>query len=193
MCCSFSSAIFWATSAARSPPGRRPGASPKRGEERPSIVSFHFGLPREVWIRALSDAGIVLLASATNLREARTVATAGVQAIVAQGWEAGGHRGVFDPDASDHQMGTMALTRLFARARSARDRRRGNHGRRPHRGGAQARRIGRPARHSVRRDRLEPGRQGLSCGARRRRRQSHRRRKVNSRVGDGGGQCDGSY
>ena len=84
-------------------------------EERPSVVSFHFGLPRQAWIRALSDAGIVLLASATNLREARAVATAGVQAIVAQGWEAGGHRGVFDPDAPDDQMGTMALTRLFAR------------------------------------------------------------------------------
>jgi nitronate monooxygenase len=83
-------------------------------EERPSVVSFHFGLPRESWVRALRDAGIVLLASATNLREARAVAAAGVHAIVAQGWEAGGHRGVFDPDAPDDQIGTMALTRLFA-------------------------------------------------------------------------------
>jgi nitronate monooxygenase len=84
-------------------------------EERPSVVSFHFGLPPESWIRALRDAGIVLLASATNLHEARAVVAAGVHAIVAQGWEAGGHRGVFDPDVPDDQMGTMALTRLLAR------------------------------------------------------------------------------
>jgi len=84
-------------------------------EERPSVVSFHFGLPRESWVGALRDAGIVLLASATNLGEARAVAAAGVHAIIAQGWEAGGHRGVFDPDAPDDQIGTMALTRLFAR------------------------------------------------------------------------------
>jgi nitronate monooxygenase len=84
-------------------------------EETPSTVSFHFGLPRESWMRALRDAGIVLLASATNLRDARAVAAAGVHAIVAQGWEAGGHRGVFDPDAPDDRIGTMALTRLFAR------------------------------------------------------------------------------
>jgi len=84
-------------------------------KERPSVVSFHFGLPPEASIRALRDAGMVLLASATNLAEARAVATGGVHAIVAQGWEAGGHRGVFDPDAPDDQIGTMALTRLFAR------------------------------------------------------------------------------
>lgn len=84
-------------------------------EERPSVVSFHFGLPGEPAIRALRDAGIILLASATNLGEARAVTGAGVHAIVAQGWEAGGHRGVFDPDARDDRIGTMALTRLFAR------------------------------------------------------------------------------
>ncbi len=83
-------------------------------EERPSVVSFHFGLPSEAAIRALRDAGIVLLASATNVAEARTVAASGVHAIVAQGWEAGGHRGVFDEHAPDDQIGTLALTRLLA-------------------------------------------------------------------------------
>ena len=84
-------------------------------EERPSVVSFHFGLPGEAAVRALRDAGIVLLASATNLAEAQAVAAGGVHAIVAQGWEAGGHRGVFDPDAPDERIGTFALTRLLAR------------------------------------------------------------------------------
>ena len=45
-------------------------------------------------------AGILVIASATNLAEARAIASAGLDAVVAQGFEAGGHRGVFDPDAS---------------------------------------------------------------------------------------------
>jgi nitronate monooxygenase len=83
--------------------------------ERPSVVSFHFGLPGDAAIRALHDAGIVLLASVTSLAEAHAVAAAGIDAIVAQGWEAGGHRGVFDPDAPDDRLGTIALTRLLVR------------------------------------------------------------------------------
>jgi nitronate monooxygenase len=63
----------------------------------------------------LREAGIVLFASATSLAEARACAAAGVDAVVAQGWEAGGHRGVFDPDAPDDRLGTLALTRLLAR------------------------------------------------------------------------------
>lgn len=82
-------------------------------EERPTIVSFHFGLPGATAIRALRDAGIVLLASATSIAEARAVAAAGVHMIVAQGWEAGGHRGMFDPDAPDERIGTIALTRML--------------------------------------------------------------------------------
>jgi len=85
-------------------------------EERPAIVSFHFGLPRDEWIAELRKAGVVLLATATSLAEARTCAGAGVDAIVAQGWEAGGHRGMFDPDGPDEQLGTMALVRLLARS-----------------------------------------------------------------------------
>jgi nitronate monooxygenase len=82
---------------------------------RPKVVSFHFGLPAPDWVRAMREAGIVLLGSATNLREAQLAASAGVHAIVAQGYEAGGHRGMFDPDGEDSQLGTIALTRLLVR------------------------------------------------------------------------------
>ncbi|MFC5698913.1 NAD(P)H-dependent flavin oxidoreductase [Pseudomonas sp. GCM10022186] len=84
-------------------------------EERPAVVSFHFGLPPGDWIRALKAAGIRLLASATTLEEARLVEAAGVDAIVAQGVEAGGHRGVFEPEKGDAGIGTLALLRLIAR------------------------------------------------------------------------------
>ncbi len=77
-------------------------------------MSFHFGVPPAERIGALREAGIVLLASATNVAEGRAAEKAGVHAVVAQGFEAGGHRGVFDPDAEDDYLGTMALTRLLA-------------------------------------------------------------------------------
>jgi nitronate monooxygenase len=83
--------------------------------DKPRIVSFHFGLPSGERIRALRDAGIVLLATATNVGEGRAAADAGVHAVVAQGYEAGGHRGVFDPDSHDDCLTTLALTRLLAR------------------------------------------------------------------------------
>jgi nitronate monooxygenase len=82
-------------------------------ETRPAVVSFHFGLPSRPVIDRLKAAGITLLSSATNLDEARQAAAAGVDAIVAQGYEAGGHRGVFDPIAPDSQLGVAALTRLL--------------------------------------------------------------------------------
>lgn len=81
--------------------------------ERPHVVSFHFGLPSRETIEALHDAGIVLLATATSLEEGRAIAAAGIDGVVAQGYEAGGHRGVFDPDLPDDRLGTLALTRLL--------------------------------------------------------------------------------
>jgi nitronate monooxygenase len=83
--------------------------------DKPRVVSFHFGLPSTERVRALREAGIVLLASATSVAEARAAVQAGVQAVAAQGYEAGGHRGVFDADAEDDCLGTMALTRLLVR------------------------------------------------------------------------------
>lgn len=85
-------------------------------KERPPIVSFHFGLPDAARINALKAAGITLFATATSLPEAQRIAAAGIDAIVAQGWEAGGHRGVFDPDAPDERLGTMVLVRLLKRS-----------------------------------------------------------------------------
>jgi nitronate monooxygenase len=84
-------------------------------ETRPPIVSFHFGIPPEPAIQALRSLGIILIATATNLAEARAREAAGLDAIVAQGWEAGGHRGCFDPGRTDEQLGTFALTRLLVR------------------------------------------------------------------------------
>ncbi|MBM7062906.1 nitronate monooxygenase [Pseudomonas sp. UL073] len=82
--------------------------------ERPTVVSFHFGLPPAATLRALQQAGCVLLASATNLDEARQIEQAGLDGLIAQGVEAGGHRGLFEPAQGDAGIGTLALTRLFA-------------------------------------------------------------------------------
>lgn len=81
----------------------------------PPVVSFHFGLPPGDTIAALRDRGIVLVATATNVDEALAIERAGLDAIVAQGIEAGGHRGMFEPDADDPALGVAALTRLLVR------------------------------------------------------------------------------
>ncbi|QDC37316.1 NAD(P)H-dependent flavin oxidoreductase [Sphingobium fuliginis] len=83
-------------------------------ELAPPVVSFHFGLPNPTSIAALKRAGCLLLATVTSPVEARAAREAGIDAIVAQGYEAGGHRGAFDPEAPDDQLGTFALTRLLA-------------------------------------------------------------------------------
>jgi nitronate monooxygenase len=80
---------------------------------RPEVVSFHFGIPAAERLQALRKAGCLLVASVTSLAEANIVAAAGVDAVIAQGYEAGGHRGVFDPVARDDRLGTFALTRLL--------------------------------------------------------------------------------
>src|SRR5690606_35704980 len=68
-------------------------------QQRPAVVSFHFGVPPAQQIQALRQAGIYTMASATNLHEAALIEQAGIDAIVAQGIEAGGHRGMFDPES----------------------------------------------------------------------------------------------
>lgn len=77
--------------------------------ERPEVVSFHFGLPEQEMTDAIRDAGAMILSSATTVREARILADAGVDAVIAQGWEAGGHRGTFASSFEAAQVGTMAL------------------------------------------------------------------------------------
>jgi len=83
-------------------------------EEKPKVVSFHFGVPPPETVRLLLRAGIVLLGCATSLREALMLQEAGVDAVIAQGYEAGGHRGSFDANGRDDRLGTLPLTRLLA-------------------------------------------------------------------------------
>ena len=80
--------------------------------ERPPVVSFHFGLPNADFIQALKQAGIKLLGCATNLTEAQAIEAAGLHGIIAQGHEAGGHRGVFDP-TQDVNLGLFSLLQLL--------------------------------------------------------------------------------
>lgn len=75
----------------------------------PAVVTFHFGLPRPDQIAALRQRGCLLGATATSLAEAERIAEAGLDLIVAQGWQAGGHRGIFDPDGPDERLETLAL------------------------------------------------------------------------------------
>lgn len=82
--------------------------------ERPAVVSFHFGLPAAHQLQALRQVGIRTMATATNMREADAIEAAGVDVTVAQGIEAGGHRGMFDPSAVDEGLSMFVLVRLLA-------------------------------------------------------------------------------
>ncbi len=66
-------------------------------ETRPTIVSFHFGVPEASALQRLQAAGIAIWGCATTLTEAKFLEHTGVDAIIAQGIEAGGHRGIFNP------------------------------------------------------------------------------------------------
>jgi len=83
--------------------------------EKPTVVSFHFGVPLPAQLNALRGAGIILMASATSLSEARQLTAAGIDVVIAQGHEAGGHRGLFDPGVPDDQLSCPALTRILVR------------------------------------------------------------------------------
>jgi nitronate monooxygenase len=76
---------------------------------KPQLVSFHFGLPQTDVIEAIKNAGIFIISSATTVREAKFLEDRGVDAIIAQGTEAGGHRGTFSGAAMGAQAGLMAL------------------------------------------------------------------------------------
>jgi nitronate monooxygenase len=78
-------------------------------ELRPEVVSFHFGLPDADLLARVKRAGCLVLSSATTVAEARWLAERGVDAIIAQGAEAGGHRGMFLPADTGAQPGTFAL------------------------------------------------------------------------------------
>ena len=78
-------------------------------ELRPPVVSFHFGLPARPLLQRLRSAGIRILSSATTVREALWLQDEGCDAIIAQGFEAGGHRGMFLSQDPATQVGSMAL------------------------------------------------------------------------------------
>ncbi|HYC64204.1 MAG TPA: nitronate monooxygenase, partial [Reyranellaceae bacterium] len=78
-------------------------------EYKPRVVSVHFGLPEPQLMARLKKAGILLISSATSAEEARWLEGQGCDVIVAQGNEAGGHRGMFLNDDISRQAGTMAL------------------------------------------------------------------------------------
>ena len=76
---------------------------------RPAVVSFHFGLPSSELLARVRGWGSKILASATTLAEGRWLEVHGVDAVIAQGFEAGGHRGIFLDDDINTQVGTFAL------------------------------------------------------------------------------------
>jgi len=78
-------------------------------ECRPAVVSFHFGLPAPDLLARVKATGAKVISSATTVAEARWLEAHGVDAIIAQGFEAGGHRGVFLHDEVHSQLGTFAL------------------------------------------------------------------------------------
>jgi len=85
-------------------------------EFRPAVVSFHFGLPSAELLGRVRAWGSKILSSATTVEEARWLETRGVDAIIAQGFEAGGHRGMFLSDDLESQIGTFALVPQVVKA-----------------------------------------------------------------------------
>lgn len=93
-------------------PGRAPFSAEAANlieEFRPAVVSFHFGLPPPDLVARVKSMGAKVLASATTVDEARWLEARGADAIIAQGVEAGGHRGIFLGDDLATQVGTFAL------------------------------------------------------------------------------------
>jgi nitronate monooxygenase len=82
----------------------------------PKVASFHFGLPEPSLVTRIKDAGCVVLCSATTVAEARRVVELGADAVIAQGLEAGGHRGNFLNTDIGTQLGTFALVPQIADA-----------------------------------------------------------------------------
>jgi len=83
---------------------------------RPAVVSFHFGLPSPSLLARVKSWGSKVLSSATTVEEATWLEAHGVDAVIAQGAEAGGHRGMFLTDDLTTQMGTLALVPQVVRA-----------------------------------------------------------------------------
>lgn len=103
------------------------GSGPKRapfseeslalmGQFRPAVVSFHFGLPKAIWVKQLKAWGLQIWSSATTVTEAKWLEEHGADAIIAQGLEAGGHRGMFLTEDLNSQVGTLSLLPQIVKA-----------------------------------------------------------------------------
>jgi nitronate monooxygenase len=100
-------------------PGRAPFSHETAdvlNEFKPPVVSFHFGLPAADLLDRVRAWGAKVLSSATTVDEARWLEARGVDAIIAQGLEAGGHRGLFQSDDLTTQLGTLALVPQIVKA-----------------------------------------------------------------------------
>lgn len=100
-------------------PGRLPfsdAAADVLDEFKPPVVSFHFGLPSAALMERAKRHGALILSSATTVEEALWLQAHGADAIIAQGLEAGGHRGMFLTDDVTTQMGSFALLRQVIEA-----------------------------------------------------------------------------
>ena len=83
---------------------------------KPEVVSFHFGLPDKALLARVKATSAKILSSATTVEEARWLEDRGCDAIIAQGYEAGGHRGMFLAEDITTQVGTMALVPQISEA-----------------------------------------------------------------------------
>ena len=100
-------------------PGRMPFTAEVAevlGDFKPAVVSFHFGLPSAELLARVKAWGPKILSSATTVEEARWLEAHGVDVIIAQGLEAGGHRGIFLSNDLSSQLGTFALLPQMVRA-----------------------------------------------------------------------------
>ena len=100
-------------------PGRAPFSAASADvldEFRPTVVSFHFGLPSPALLARVKGRGAKVLSSATTLEEAQWLEAHGADAIIAQGIEAGGHRGMFLSNDLNTQVGIFALLPQMVRA-----------------------------------------------------------------------------
>ncbi len=100
-------------------PGRAPFSEESlklMGQFKPAVVSFHFGLPKAEWVQQLKSWGIQIWSSATTVQEAQWLEQEGVDAVIAQGLEAGGHRGMFLSEDLSTQMGCLALLPQICKA-----------------------------------------------------------------------------
>ena len=85
-------------------------------ELKPEVVSFHYGLPEAALVKRVKAAGCMVMSSATTVAEARWLEAHGCDVVIAQGFEAGGHRGMFLSDNLATQVGSFALVPQIADA-----------------------------------------------------------------------------